>query len=595
MKALALLLAVAAISAAQGLTVTYGEKAIQTLSYQGVNLVDLTANPSDGFSIRHTRVTDLRGNLRNQYGWGDKYKARTFDKTTHTVTTVYDWGSIAVQFSTSGNTLNVLVAETNNAHSGCILEGAAIYLANFHFPKLPARWENLNYPQIAYSTFGPSIITGDWGSGQVTTVDPSATDKLYTGFLNDGSGKPNYYPVASTIAPEGLPSFAPKYSVPVQPGRTYRFRLSLRFSPSGTPHAKIASDVHASWSRAYPMLPSVKTWDRRPIGTVFLAVSPAGGGDLTRPGGCGPHSSNPRNYFRDCKMNVNTTAGLQAFQTRILKVAQTVVTVAQKYDWQGAITWDIEGEEWPQTTSYVCAPEQIAKIAPEMESIVSGQTGALAQYNGQKLATAYFALQTNSGLKVGVCIRPQQFVLKPDGTASQRALPDLHAASLLNTKMRFANSRWGVTMFYADSFVHPDGGNLEPAYFRKLMQANPRFLLMPEINTQNYSVPAIFQFSAPFYNFEYHTDLGTPANTPDVYNFYPSRRVGNSATGPFGVNLINDVNPGLLSKHRNALIDAAANGDIMMGHADFDQANNAAIEQIYKAANSPDRVLAGTR
>ncbi len=586
MKAFGLLLVVCATSAAQDLAVTYGERGIQTLQYNGVTLADLGANPGDAFSIRHMRVTDLKGNVQSQYSWGDNYKTRAFDTATRTVTTVYDWGSIAVQFSPSRNTLNVLVTETNNARSGYILEGAAIYLVNFRFPKLPQRWASVSYPQVAYNTFGPSVVTGDWGSGEVTAVDPSVTDKLYTGFLNDGTGKPNYYPVASTIAPEGLPSFAPRYSVPVPPGRSYRFRLAMRFGPSGTAHAKVAADVYTAWARAYPLLPTVKNWDRRPMGTVFLATSPAGGGDVTRPGGCGVNSGNPRNYFRDCKINVNTAAGLESFQTKVLNLGQQIVTVAQKHGWQGAITWDIEGEEWPQTTSYVCSPEQIAQIAPEMESVVSGQTGELAQYNGQKLDAAYFGIQTAGGLKVGLCTRPQQFVLKANGIASQGFVSDAEAAALLNAKMRFANSHWGATMFYADTFVHPDGGNLEPAYFRQLMQANPHYLLMPEINSQNYAVPASFQYAAPFYNFEYHTDLGTPANVPDVYNFYPSRHVGGSVVGPFGVNLINDVNAGVLAQHRAALIQAAGHGDIMLGHADYDQANNTAIEQIYKDAQA---------
>lgn len=587
MRALALLLVVCAASAAQGLAVTYGDKGIQTLAYKGLALADLAANPGDAFSIRHMLVTDLKGNAQSQYGWGDTYKTRKFDTRTRTVTTLYDWGSIAVQFSGNGNTLNVLATETNTAGSGYILQGAAIYVVNLRLPKMPDAWGNLNYPQVAYSTFGPSVITGDWGSGEVTAVNPSVTDKLYMGFLHDGSGKPNYYPVISTVPPDGLPSFAPQYSAPVMPGHSYRFRMSIRFGPSGTPHAKMAADVYSAWAKAYPLTAAIKTWDRRPMGTVFLATSPAGK-DSSRPAGCGVKSGNPRNYFHDCKINVSTASGLQAFQTKVLQLGQQVVTVAQKYSWQGAITWDIEGEEWPQTTSYVCSPEQVAQIAPEMESVVTGQTGAFAPYNGQKLDDAYFGIQTSAGLKVGVCTRPQQFVLKGDGTASQNFVSDPDAASVLNTKMQFAHSRWGATMFYADTFVHQDGSNLEPSYFRRLMQANPKFLLMPEINSQNYAVPAAFQFAAPFYNFEYHTDFGTAADVPDVYNFYPARATGNGMSGPFGVNLVNDVNPAVLNKHRAALIKSAAQGDILMGHADYDQANDAAIEQIYKAAQERD-------
>jgi hypothetical protein len=97
-------------------------------------------------------------------------------------------------------------------------------------------------------------------------------------------------------------------------------------------------------------------------------------------------------------------------------------------------------------------------------------------------------------------------------------------------------------------------------------------------------VPAVFQYSAPLYNFENHTDLGTPADVPDVYSFYPPRRVDGKVMGPFGVNMINDVRTAMLLKNKRALIKAAAAGDVMMGHADYDQSNDTAIEQIYQAA-----------
>ena len=75
MRAVGLLLVVCAAtwaaedSAVKGLAMSYGEKGIQTLQFDGVTLADVGKNPGDEFSIRHMRVTDLKGNVQSQYGW----------------------------------------------------------------------------------------------------------------------------------------------------------------------------------------------------------------------------------------------------------------------------------------------------------------------------------------------------------------------------------------------------------------------------------------------------------------------------------------------------------------------------------------------
>ena len=107
--------------------------------------------------------------------------------------------------------------------------------------------------------------------------------------------------------------------------------------------------------------------DRRIIGTSYLASSPASTGDITRPGG---FPTNPRRYFADASVDITNPQGLLQFQDRILAVAAANVTNAQAMNGQAVITWDIEGEQYPQNTSYVCSPDQIAAVAPEMESII---------------------------------------------------------------------------------------------------------------------------------------------------------------------------------------------------------------------------------
>ena len=52
---------------------------------------------------------------------------------------------------------------------------------------------------------------------------------------------------------------------------------------------------------------------------------------------------------------------------------------------QGIITWDIEGEQYPQNTSYVCSPNQIAAAAPEMDSVIASSA---SPHHGMKLDDA---------------------------------------------------------------------------------------------------------------------------------------------------------------------------------------------------------------
>ena len=71
-------------------------------------------------------------------------------------------------------------------------------------------------------------------------------------------------------------------------------------------------------------------------------------------------------------------------------------------------------------------------MAPEMDAI----------------ANAYFKKFRDSGLRTGVCIRPQQI----SHTAAKTEQRDVTGAdkivALLYDKIAYANKRWGCTLFY---------------------------------------------------------------------------------------------------------------------------------------------------
>lgn len=550
--------------AQNGLQIAYDTQGIQRVVYQGTVLEDVSQHPSDAFHIWHMKLTDLSGNPAtcNQCGWGETNNGRSWDLGTQTWTYSFVWGSINVKFQQVGDTLNMTVTENNLANSGYILDGATIYPFVLNFPQLPAGFADVSYPQYAFETTGPGVTTADWGSGEVVAVVPDSSKPLYSGFKPTGTGTA-YTPIISGTTPDGIAVFLPHNDRPVHPGESDTFTVSLRFAPSQTPTSALASDAYQNWASTWP---AQLTWtDRRVIGTAYLASSPSG--DPTRSGG---YPNNPRRYFNDSNpadFDVTTPEGLRRFQAKVLQQAASVVTNLTALNAQGVLTWDIEGEQYPQATSYVCSPDQIAQVAPEMESTISDTN---SPFYGIKLDDAYFKTITNAGFRVGVCIRPQQFTLNSDGTAQQNELPVSPIAAQLVRKMQFAHSRWGATLFYVDSNVEANGAVLDASIFQQVAAALPDSLIIPE-----HSTPKYYAYTAPFLTFIYHGDLGTDST---VYNYYPHA---------FSAILINDVLASTLAANIGPLTASVQHGDILMGHAGYAQANNPTIEQIYQAAGTP--------
>ena len=548
------------IHAQSSLDVRYGDGGLQQLSYGGTVLEDTTQNASDTFHIWHMKATDLNGNVLSggQYGWGEINNGRSWNAATHTWTYSFTWGSIAVNYAQTGDALTIAVTTTNAPGSGIIFDGATIYPLALHFPQLPVGFGSASTPQLAFNTTGPSVTLADYGKGEVASVDLDATSPLYTGFQPTGAANA-YTALISGTTPDDLATFLPHNDRPVLPGHSDTETVSLRFAPSGTAAVTVASDVFQNWARTWP--PKVKWADHRIIGTVYLSTAPQG--NPSQPAG---YPNNPRRYFNDSNpadFDVTTPAGLQLFQARVLKQAAANVQNLQKLNAQGAITWDIEGEQYPQSTSYVCSPDQIAQVAPEMESIVTGQD---SPYNGMKLDDAYFKTMRDAGFRVGVCVRPQQFTLSGN-TAQQVYLPDAQVYAELLRKMKYAHDRWGATLFYVDSSVETDGAVLSADIFAQLEAQLPDSLISPEEST-----PKHYAYTAPFQSFLFHTDLGTD---PAVYNYYPFA---------FSVNLVNDVDPAKLAQYTPQLTESVRHGDILMVHADYWQANNPTVMGIYQAA-----------
>ena len=549
-------------SASSPLQVTFGPNGLQTLSWNGIPLADINTHPADKFYIGHMKATDANGKLLTggQYGWGEANAGRSWNPATRTWEYRFSWGAISVHYAPTPTTLDIITTIVNNANSGIVFDGAAVFPAVLHFPHLPKGFSQPNYPQMAFNTIAPSVTLADWGSGEVAAVAPDAAKPLYTGFWPASSPDGVAYSTEiSGTTPDGLATFQPHNDRPVRPGQKDEYTVSLRFAPANTPSSSLATDAYTSWAAHYP--PSLHWTDHRALGTAYLASSPQGP-DHHQPGG---FPTNPRRYFNTDAVDVLTPSGLEAFQKRILTRAAEEAANAHRMNAGGVITWDIEGEEYSQPTSYVCSPDAIAEISPEMESIVHASG---SRYNGRKLDDAYFATLRDAGLRVGVCLRPQHFTRGAGKTAQQAFLDPQAILAELTRKAKYAHDRWGATVFYVDSTVEPDGAVLPAALFQKLTAAFPDSLFIPEETT-----PLHYAYTAPFKSF---IDLAALGTDPATRFFYPHA---------FSAILVNDADAGKLAAARQQLVEGVRHGDILMAHVDYWQDNDPVIVEIYKAAS----------
>jgi hypothetical protein len=543
------------------LVVTYGARGVEKLVYKGETLEDLDRFPEDAFHIWHMKSTDANGHIltSGEFGWGETNIGRSWDVANKTWTYTFHWGSIKVQYRQSGDSLTMMVTETNRLNSGIVFDGATIYPMALHLPQIPTGFGKGNEARIVENRTAPGVMVADYRFGQITSVAGDVLKPLYSGFQATNH-EAAYTPIISGTTPDALAPFERHFDRPLEPGQVDTFAVSLRFSPSGVAASRVAGDAFRSWATRWP--PRLAWIDRRMIGTVYLASSPQG--DRNRPGG---YANNPRRYFNEGNsegFDISTRAGVAKFQARMLEQAVRIVANLKRMNAQGVITWDIEGEQYPQDTSYLCAPDMIAQVAPEMDSVIEDKA---SRYAGMKLDDAYFKTIRDAGFRVGVCVRPQHLVLSDDGSARQRTLPDEEVAAELVRKMRYAHDRWGATIFYVDSSVEQNGATLDASIFEQAGAKLPDTLVIPEESTLR-----MYAYTAPFKTFLFHGDLGTEASVDDVY------------PNAFSVNLVNDVDAGKLAADRVQLTGAVKRGDVLMVHADYWHPNNETAMEIYRVA-----------
>jgi hypothetical protein len=381
-------------------------------------------------------------------------------------------------------------------------------------------------PLIADPRFVVPIVPVDYGTGALNFCSDDAECAVSVPYSTNFPARTSY-PFVITCRD-------------IKPRASKTFNVSVRFGLAGAQVQDLSVDSLERYAKKHPFQLSWKD----PIGAIFLA---------------GPQinvASNPRRWTMNSgEIDVTNDEGKTAFRAALLKLADNAVQVLKDTGAQGMITWDPEGEEFPGAC-YYGDPRLVPTFAPEMEF-----------KNGAKSAIdEYFEKFRAVGLKVGICIRPQDIAMI-DGKPVHQAADDEHAVRILREKIAYAKKRWGCTLFYVDSTATA-GRPFYPEVFKAVTQAHPGVLLIPENESMRY-----FAYSAPLNSYVHHKITSTPAGARLVY------------PNAFSVLMAAD---GDRPEDHMALLNAVRHGDVLLFNCWY---HNTGAEKIKKLYGQADVVL----
>jgi hypothetical protein len=453
----------------------------------------------------------------------------------------YPWGTVSCAYSKrSDNGLTIQIQVANDSAEE--ISDVSLRLFELNFPSVPAgvtleagmfgsgfkgeTYAVYQHPLLADPEFVAPVMRMDYDGGTLNFCADDLESSIGIPFSTN-SPVSTRYPFEVTC-----PNVAP--------ASTRTFSVSLRFGKSGSSMKDLSSDVLKGYAKKYRF--EVNWKDHRPIGAIYLASTGV------------KSKTNPRRWILNGgKIDITNDDGRAGFRTALLKLADESVEALKAVDAQGMITWDPEGQEFLDAI-YYGDPRLVQILAPEMEYKSGSETNTVNEY---------FERFRDAGLKVGVCIRPQQIKML-DGKPVQQAADDEYAAQILKSKIAYAKKRWGCTLFYVDS-TYTGPRPLNPEVFKTVAEAYPDVLLIPENESMRY-----FAYSAPLNSYVNHKVTSTPVGTRLVY------------PGAFSVLL---APGGDEPEDHDALVVAVRNGDILLFNGWYKNPGAMKIKALYEEAS----------
>lgn len=452
------------------------------------------------------------------------------DVKAHQVTNTYPWGKVRVSYTTDHNRLTMRI-ETQNTTSSDTIQGVWYSPMTLRFPHKVAEYDG-SIPLMVNSVGSPGILRVSYESGSLVVAADDADKPLQFGFpwATDRPANAVFPLTLNTDRVKSLPDSYPKITRPIPPGSSDAYVISLRFGRSSDTALELARDVLDRYAKEFP---ATLNWpDRRPIGAVFLASAAT------------EWPKNPRGWLMDPNLDVTTTAGRAQLRHRILELADHSITILRDMNAQGVITWDIEGQEFAHSVSYIGDPRIATELAPEMQGIVDD----------------YFRVFRDAGFRIGVCVRPQHLDWKPGHPPRQEPVTD-PAEELIN-KITYAKGHWGATLIYIDSNVNAfDSNPLDADVIKRVAAAFPDVLLIPE-----HSTPRYYAYAAPY---------------KELRQGYVSTDAAINAIYPKAFTLIYTAD-GPLDYNRKTLSAAIRHGDSLIYRTWFQDPQNEKVKALYR-------------
>jgi hypothetical protein len=473
----------------------------------------------------------------------------TASKQTNTIELADRWGHVSCAYGKLGNTLTMRIEVSNTSAQG--LDELSLRLMELNFPGVPDGG-TLEAGQFGFGFKGPEHPLDQSPPSIRSVADPQTVVPIVS--VNYRTGALNFCSddLECSVSVPYSTNSPGRTSYPfmitchdIKPGVSKTFNVSLRFGPAGARVQDLSGDVLQRYAEKYPF--QINWNDRRPIGAMFLASS---GINV---------ATNPRRWIlNEGKIDITTDQGKDAFRTALLKLADNGIKVMKDVNAQGMITWDPEGQQFLESC-YYGDPRLTPVLAPETEFKDDGGMTAIDEY---------FEKFRRAGLKVGVCLRPQQIAMVA-GKPVQGAADAQHAAEVLKDKLAYAKKRWGCTLFYIDSTVVATGESLDPDVFKAVADAYPDVLLIPENESMRY-----FAYSAPLNSYMHHKITSTPVGARMVY------------PKAFSVLLTSD--PGDRPEDHDALVAAVRSGDILIFNGWYNNEGVTKIKKLYEDAFKVD-------
>jgi hypothetical protein len=523
--------------AKRGLDFSVGPRGLDSLSYNGQSLL----GSSQSGELQPWKSV-FRAALDILFPAASS-PASELTKRADTVDLTYPWGRVSCTYGKQGDKITMRIAVSNAGAKE--IDQLSLRLMELNFAGFP-KGGTLEAGMFGFGFRGP-----EWSLHQGPASIPSVADPRFVVpivLLDYGTGALNFCSddlECSVDLPRSPAGTGYPFVVTcgdIKPGASRTFNVSLRFGPAGAGVQNLSDDVLERYANKCPF--QVNWKDRRPIGAIFLA---------------GPQinvASNPRRWTMNFgEIDVTNEIGKAAFRAALLKLADNSVQVLKDIGAQGMITWDPEGEEFIGAC-YYGDPRLVPTLAPEMEFKSNGAKSVIDEY---------FEKFRAAGLKVGLCIRPQQIAMV-DGKPVHQAADNEHAVQILRERIAYAKQRWGCTLFYVDSTANIDGA-LNPDVFKAVADAYPDVLLIPENESMRY-----FAYSAPLNSYQHHQITSTPVGARMVYPKAFSVLMAAEGDRP---------------EDHDALVDAVRHGDILLFNGWYMNDGAKKIQKLYEEASVP--------